>query len=183
LPELYRRLVRDYLQPQPRMVAVINHFIESHLPEPYLALHLRGTDKESEIGNLSEINRNLLNTAKTMATQNGLNKVFVMTDCIQLEHAAKKVLGGKAVFYSSRRSMNRLPLHLNNNQTSSEHGCEILIESYIAARADCFVGNGASNVTAMIAHLRDWSESQLHLLVPNQLYAHNPALYRAEKFL
>jgi hypothetical protein len=36
-------------------------------------------------------------------------------------------------------------------------GREIMIDTYLALRADRFIGNGRSNVSAMIAVMKDWA--------------------------
>ena len=40
-------------------------------------------------------------------------------------------------------------------------GEEVVMEAFLAARCDAFLGNGASNVSTAIRHLKDWAPGRL----------------------
>jgi hypothetical protein len=46
-------------------------------------------------------------------------------------------------------------------------GMEVLLDAVLAARADAFVGDGASNVSCSIAYLKKWPAGRLTLLRRN----------------
>lgn len=46
-------------------------------------------------------------------------------------------------------------------------GVEVLIDAYLAARCQWFVGDGASGVSCAIAHLKEWPSDALHLVRQN----------------
>jgi hypothetical protein len=57
-------------------------------------------------------------------------------------------------------------------------GREIMVDSYLALRAERFIGNGLSNVAAMIAILKDWPAGACTLLGGWILADRNLHVYR-----
>ena len=56
-------------------------------------------------------------------------------------------------------------------------GLEVMTDALVALRADRFVGNGRSNVSAMIAVMKAWKPGDCTLVRPNQLMERNPYIY------
>ena len=64
-------------------------------------------------------------------------------------------------------------IHYSKSADRVALGREIMHDTYLAARADRFIGNGQSNVSAMIALLTDWPPDNCVLLAPPVLYERN----------
>ncbi len=53
-----------------------------------------------------------------------------------------------------------------------------MVDAYLAIRAKAFIGNGFSNPSLMVRHLRTWPEDHVKLIGPNMLHLHNVFLHR-----
>ena len=69
-------------------------------------------------------------------------------------------------------------LHYSEQPERVRLGVEVVVDMYLAARCDAFVGVGTSNVAAMVEHLKDWAPGALTLLSPSLHYVRNPFLHR-----
>jgi hypothetical protein len=61
-------------------------------------------------------------------------------------------------------------------------GREVLIDSWLALRADRFIGNGRSNVSAMITVMKHWPPGALTLIGRSMLYERNLHIYQIPTF-
>ena len=54
----------------------------------------------------------------------------------------------------------------------------VVMDAFLAARCDAFLGNGASNVSTAIRHLKDWAPGSFELIGPDFLALPNQMLHR-----
>jgi hypothetical protein len=52
-----------------------------------------------------------------------------------------------------------------------------MTDAYVALRADRFIGNGRSSVSAMIALMKNWGQGNCTLIGKSQLLERNLSLY------
>ena len=69
----------------------------------------------------------------------------------------------------AQRTNAAVGLHHAPGNDGEKLGDEVMIDTYLALRCTRFIGNGRSNVSAMIALLKDWPEDTCRLLAPSQL--------------
>jgi hypothetical protein len=55
---------------------------------------------------------------------------------------------------------------------------EVILDTYLAACCDCFLGNGTSNVSTTVRHLKDWAEGTYSLLQKDHLSPRNMFLHQ-----
>jgi hypothetical protein len=68
-------------------------------------------------------------------------------------------------------------LHYLQDADRTRLGTEVMVDTYLALRCSCFIGNGMSNVSAIVAALKPWRNDECTLLVPSLLHRRNLYLY------
>lgn len=150
----YRYLAKKYLRPRADIIAACDAFFERQLKDaPFVAAHLRGTDKFHEDDSLQDTNRQILSQLeRTQPDQ----RVLILTDDTRCLEMAREKFGGRIAATDCRRSNGDKGVHLSGGDPV-QTGCEAMIDAYLALRAERFIGNGLSNVSAMIAVIKDWN--------------------------
>ena len=176
----YHNLAQRYLVPRAELQRKADQFRRHHIgDEPYLAVHVRGTDKYREIA-LDPVNRQILEASKHLAAD--LNKVFLMTDDLGALSVFKEAFGDRLVFTDSLRSNSQRGLHYEQRDVArkpgQQLGFEVMIDTLIAREADAFAGNAHSNVATMVAHWGHWKPGRVQLFGPNLHHQPNLVLHQ-----
>ena len=164
--DLFRCLIRKYIRLQPEAQSFIDDFYNENMKDtPFLAVHIRGSDKITEVRHLQELNsRYPLEIEKILEMNPGI-RIFLMTDCIEILEEYKKRYGELLVYTDCRRVPNNgLGVHFQEYPDNKRKGFEIIRDAWLAARCDFFIGNGYSNVSAGISELKDWENDRIRLL-------------------
>ena len=176
LDEIYRHLIDRYLRPQAGCVAAGDAFLDRHLRgAPFAAVHLRGSDKIIENPHLHLVHDALL--AEVAAIDPGW-RIFLLTDDEHLLARMRTAHGMRLVAADCRRSGTSQGVHFGPAGNRVQAGLEVMQDALVALSADRFVGNGRSNVSAMIALMKAWAPGDCVLVRPNQLMERNPYIYR-----
>lgn len=100
--------------------------------------------------------------------------VFLLTDLDHAVDAFRQRYGGRVTSLERLRLIQpdgHLPevsdLGFDKSLDGYRLGLEVLIDAYLAARCDRFVGDGASGVSAAIVALKDWPDDHVSLLRRN----------------
>ncbi len=167
LSEIYRHLIDKYLRPSPAVLAQVETFFDRHLRgTPYVSVHLRGADKGVEDHALEADNNACLAALETV---DGTWRILVLTDDEHWLARARALYGDRVVATDCRRTSNRTGVHLDALADGARLGLEIMTDTYLALRGNKFIGNGRSNVAAMIACLKDWPAEDCVLVRPSVL--------------
>ena len=154
LDVVYRYLAEKYLHPQADITAACDAFFDAHLADaPFVAVHLRGTDKMLEVLDASTVNQEILSRA---AQTDPSWRIFVLSDDERCLAMAKSAFGNRVVATQCQRSSLDEGVHYLPTTDRVQAGREIMLDSYLALRADRFIGSGLSNVSAIIAILKGW---------------------------
>ena len=180
LPEVYRYLFGKYLKPRVEIVHACDGFFDAHLSgTPFVAVHMRGSDKALEDPELEATNRAML-TALDAIDRSW--RIFLMTDDVHCLARMKALYGTRIVATDCQRSATTEGLHYQPATDPLRAGREILIDTYLALRAQRFIGNGRSNVSAVIAVSKDWPPEALNLIGRSLLMDRNLRLYQIPTF-
>jgi protein O-GlcNAc transferase len=177
LTAIYRRLVTERLRlTDPLARAIDAHWTRCMAGRPWLAVHVRGTDKIREAPALAQVNRDYdAIIAQILRADEGLG-IFLLTDQLSVLAAFRQRWGDRVVANDVRRADGTVGVHLDG-AASSALGRQIVLDCWIAARCDIFLGNGMSNVSTGIRHLKDWPENRFFLMTPDALARRNPFLH------
>jgi protein O-GlcNAc transferase len=175
--EIYRYLFERYARPKTRMRAEVDAFHTRHLAgKPYVAVHWRGSDKYEEQRALRQINAQYFEHVDRLAADPAW-RIFLLTDDAGAAAAFRQRYGDRLVLAEAERSSDAVGVH-GKPGDGPRRGMEVMRDTYLAARADRFIGNGASNVSAAVVHLKNWADADLVLLAPIRQYRTVPVLYR-----
>jgi protein O-GlcNAc transferase len=179
--EVYRYLTTKYLKPAPEILAAVDDFHKRYLAGgPTIAVHVRGSDKRGEYKNLDQLNERYFDY---LSREPATEKILLLTEDARLLHRFRQRFGSRIIATACERTTDDLALHRKRQFDGVRLGREVMIDTYLAARCSRFLGNGYSNVSAIIAVLQDWNENECTLLMPSQLARRNvffftPAKYR-----
>ncbi len=170
LIEVYRYLIKKYLRPRQSIVNDCESFCEAHLGAgPFVAFHVRGTDKEIEDPELDKTNQSNLVALRTV---DATWKIFLLTDDRNWVTRIRDAYGDRVITTDCLRAFGKTGLHyLNLDRVRL--GREVMQDVYIARSADKFFGNGRSNVAAFVALLKDWDAGDCILRVSSLLTKRN----------
>ena len=172
----YRTLVEKYLQPQPDITAACDAFFDQNLSgAPFVAAHLRGTDKFREDETAASVNLHILSL---LAQTDPSWRILLLTDDARWLAMAKERFGNRIAATDCQRGGQDQGVHLLPGTDRVQAGREAMIDAYLALRAERFIGNGQSNVSAMIAVLKDWPMGACTLLGQSILSDRSFALYQ-----
>lgn len=169
--EIFRYLAARHLVPRADIQAESKAFVDAHLSGPgAVAIHLRGTDKVSEVKELDSLNMALLEAASGFDPS---WRIFVMSDDQRWIDRAVKRYGDRVVTTTHRRTTGGVGLHkLGVTGETLGHevlGREVLIDCCIAMACDRFAGLAFSNVAAMIDIMKNWDSGAV-LLVGKKIF-------------
>ena len=169
ITEIYRYLIKKYIQPRKPILAECDEFFNKRLRgAPIVAIHLRGSDKIFEDFSLEASNQACLSV---LATFDPSWRIFLLTDDERLLSQVSSIYGDRVVATNCQRTATNTGVHSPSSAVDrSRIGMEIMIDTYLALRADRFIGNGQSNVSAMIALLKEWRPADCTLVRPSNLF-------------
>lgn len=175
--QLYRHIFTKYLRLKPSLQAKVEQHASNLLAgKQWLAVHMRGSDKIKEMSHLDTINQAYWTSIEQILKVNpGLN-IFLLTDSDQLLADFKQRFGNKVLSLDCVRSSNDTGVHYAGH-SGVELGEQVIIDSWLAARCDLFLGNGGSNVSVGIRHLKDWRPGTFFLLGTDFLGERNLTLH------
>ena len=180
LEEIHRILTEKYLRPRADIAAACDAFHAAHLAgAPFVAVHLRGSDKAIEDPKLSATNRELLAALETVDSS---WPIFLMTDDAGCLARMKSTYGRRIIATDCQRTETEEGVHYLPTVDPVRAGREIMIDTYLGLCATRFIGNSRSNVSAMIAVMKDWPPGALTLIGRSMLYERNLHIYRIPTF-
>jgi hypothetical protein len=180
LEEIYLHLTAKYLRPQPDIVAACDAFHATHLAGgPFVAVHMRGSDKALEDSDLDKTNAEFLSALEAVDPS---WPIFLMTDDAQCLARMKSSYGRRIFVTDCQRTDTDEGVHYLPAVDPVQAGREVMIDTYLALRADRFIGNGRSNVSAMIAVMKDWPPGTSTLIGRSMLTERNLYIHQIPTF-
>jgi hypothetical protein len=169
--DVYRYLINKYLRPRQSIVSDCESFYEAHLGgRRFVAIHIRGSDKELEDAELHRTNHSNFVALKTV---DPTWKIFLLTDDENWVARVRGTYGDRVITTDCRRASGKTGVHYLKPNDRVRLGREVMVDVYLARRADKFFGNGRSNVAAFIALFKDWNVDDCILGAPSQLMERN----------
>lgn len=145
-------LIRKYIRPRKYILEKVEQFVKENFDTKYIiSLHLRGTDKKTEI---APTEPNILFScanAHAEKIKNAEVTFFIATDEDALFDLAKQKLHGPVIGYDSQRSSDGGSIHhaTHANIHKAQAGEEMLIEVLLLARTNFFI-HTCSNVSTAV---------------------------------
>jgi len=169
--EIYRHLVTRYLRPRADILAQRDRFLERHIGNrPFIALHMRGSDKAIEDPDLDRTNVLL---AEALETVDPSWPILLLTDDARCLARMKTRYGARLFATECQRTSTGEGLHYLPGTDPVRAGREVLVDACLALKAQRFLGNGRSNVSAMIQVMKDWEPGNCTLICRSMLLERN----------
>ena len=176
--QLYRQIIPKFLKVQPHILAEIDAFYARHLADsPFLAVHMRGSDKVLDQRGIHDINARYFEHVDRVLGDSRL-RLFLLTDMEQAVAEFRRRYGERVITTDAERTPDEKAFYTQPGN-KIRRGVEVIRDTYLAARADKLIGNGASNVTAMVYNLKQWDDRDVTLLSPNWMLRRNAGLYKS----
>lgn len=178
--EIYRQLTARYLKPRADILAECDAFLDRHLKgRPFVALHMRGSDKAGEDPDMEATNARL---AAALDAGDPSWPILLLTDDARCLARMKARYGARLLATDCQRTHTDEGLHYLPGTDPVRAGREVLIDACLALKARAFIGNGRSNVSAMIAVMKDWEPGSCTLIGRSMLLERNLHVHRIPTF-
>ena len=178
IDDLWRALVARYLCPRPEIIAETDAFVRERIGDaPFVAAHVRGSDKALEVSDLAQTNRQYGSVIDAYLGRHSDSRLFLMTDDAHVLEQFHGVYGDRLVATDCQRTSSERGIHYQEVPDRRRLGIEVMVDAYVAARAAAFIGNGASNPSLIVRYLKDWPDGAVHLFGGNMYHASNLYLH------
>jgi hypothetical protein len=140
-------IIKKHIRLKPAVQEIIDSFYYEHSMDciPTIGVHLRGTDKKTEIAIPHPLE--LIMVANKVAQTFKECQFFVATDEESLLDLARTHLHGPVISYPAQRSASGIPVHLDKKQANrSQLGSDVLVECILLSRCTALV-HSHSNVS------------------------------------
>ena len=175
---VYRRLFARYIQLQPALQARVDAFADARMAgRRWVAVHVRGSDKVTELRDLALVNAQYQQRIETMLQADPALGIFLLTDSEHFAREYRQRYGDRVLAADVARSADATGVHYAGHE-GRKLGEEVVLDAFLAARCDAFLGNGASNVSTAIRHLKDWAPGTFELIGTDFLTLPNLMLHR-----
>jgi protein O-GlcNAc transferase len=179
IDELYGYLVQKYLRPTAWMQARITQLRAELLGnQDYIAVHARGSDKITEFPHMATAQREYQESIDAFRGKFGIRRIFLMTDDIRLRDLYRAAYGDDVICTECQRTDSVEGVHYQAGRDRRLLGAEVMIDAYLAARANAFIGNGFSNASLQVSYLKSWPGDSIKLIGPRMTHLPNPGLHR-----
>jgi len=131
---------------------------------------MRGSDKIIEDQNLHDTNRAFLTALESV---NPIWRIFFLTDDEQLHTRIKTIYGDRIITTNCQRTNTSTGVHYLPSVNRVQAGLEVMTDVYLALRANQFIGNGRSAVSAMIAIMKEWKRDDCTVIGRSALLERN----------
>ena len=175
---IYRRLYAKYVQLLPALQARVDAFAAERMAgRRWVAVHVRGSDKITELRDLELVNAQYQHRIERMLQADPAMGIFLLTDSEHFAREYRQKYGDRVLAADVARSSDATGVHYAGHE-GRRLGEEVVMDACLAARCDAFLGNGASNVSVAIRHLKDWTPGSFELIGNDFLTMPNLMLHR-----
>lgn len=163
---ILRRLAPALLRPRPALQERAAAFVRTQFgDEPFIAAHLRGTDKRREQGeHLDAVNLAVGKVVEKLLAERSGCRLLLLTDDRDIATAYRERYGDRVALTDSLRTQGHQSVHLGSGLPARQVGQDVVVDVLTALEADAFVGNRFSNVACIVRALKHWPAGRLHML-------------------
>lgn len=178
IDELYRYLIKKYLHPRGEILDAIEEFYMRNLgSSDFISVHIRGSDKIVETGIIANIEEQYFKIIDEVISVHKGYRIFLMTDDLNFLNAFRKKYGDRIVTTDCQRTDSQTGIHYQSVVNRRRLGIEVMVDTYIAARGNVFIGLGWSNPAVIVFLLKDWKSEDIYLIGDNMYRCYNLFLH------
>ena len=170
IERICRYLLNQYIKLKPDLEKTVDQFWKENLRgRDTLAVHVRGSDKQVEMPDLEALNKTYHVKIKAHLEQHPDAALFLLTDSSRALNEYQQQYDDRLIVCPCQRTDSKTGLHYQERDRPEDLANEVIVDAYLAARCDAFIGNGFSNVSQTILHLKEWAADQCFLCGHNML--------------
>jgi protein O-GlcNAc transferase len=174
-----RRHFQSHLKPRTEIArAVDRRWKAMQVSGPCLAIHIRGTDKATEVRNLKGAWAHYDKRIASLLGRHPDLSILLLTDSVPVLEAYRERFGDRLLWTDARRSDDSRGVHNSDHPNRHVLGVEVLVDVLLAARCDYFMGLAASNVSIAVYCAKAWPKDRAWLLGPEIYKTRYPEIYR-----
>ena len=166
--DVYDYLYQKYFKLQPYLSSEIEEFYLKNMrnKHPILGVHIRGSEKTYECPNLHDLNSRYPQLIENYLNNNPTASIFLLTDSQNILTKYQASYGDKLIYTGCIRSTDEnTAVHYGlQSYNTRQKGIDIIKDTYLAMKCDCFIGNHTSNVSVAVSRLKEWPEGTIKLL-------------------
>lgn len=175
--EVYRWLFQKYIHLQPALEDKIAfNWRQKMSGRSWAAVHVRGSDKVTEVSNLDAMNQSYFGVLQRLMSSLPGTSIFLLTDSAPIAEQYLARFGKKLLVLNCERSRDQHGVHFSS-KNGIRLGEQVIQDAWLAARCDIFIGNGFSNVSVGVRHLKAWGPNKYFLLGDDMLAGSNIDLF------
>jgi protein O-GlcNAc transferase len=176
--ELCQHLIRKHIHPKQHIIDRVDDFCRDRLRSAnYVSVHVRGTDKVKEMSTLENANKQYFDTVdKLLSTRKDFG-IFLLTDDQRIVSTFSERYGNAVITTDCQRGDDATGIHYRRDADRRQLGIEAMVDAYIAARGQAFIGNGFSNFSTMVGHLKEWADDDIYLFGESVHHCFNTMLH------
>jgi len=179
--QIYAHLYEKYLRPIPFINSKANVFYRQHMiGRPWVAIHVRGSDKIFESADLDSTNRQYLPFVDRIIELNPGIGIFLLTDSSPILDQYIARYGKRVLSIPALRTDSNIGLHLQGH-SGYMLGEQVLVDVLLAIKCDYFIGNQESNVSLAISSMKRWPPNFIFLLGQHNVRADNWFLHKEHR--
>ena len=174
LRAVHADLIARYIRPRPEIVERTDRAWAALGHGPFVAVHVRGSDKAVEIRGLKELTDQYPAHLDSLLRSIPGARLLLLTDWQPAVAEYRARYADRLVTTDAQRTSDRVGLHFQKALDGRQLGEEVLVDTLLASRCDAFVGLGNSNVSAFIdlfgrapVRPRAWTDETSFLVGPH----------------
>lgn len=174
LRAVHADLIARYIRPRPEIVERTDRAWGALGHGPFVAVHVRGSDKAVEIRGLKELTDQYPAHLDSLLRSIPGARILLLTDWQPAVAEYRARYADRLVTTDAQRTSDRVGLHFQKAVDGRQLGEEVLVDTLLASRCDAFVGLGNSNVSAFIdlfgrapVRARAWTDETSFLVGPH----------------
>lgn len=101
---------------------------------------------------------------KKIVDKYDVKKIFLFTDCEEIVREYQDMYGSKLVYTDCQRLTDDTEYMMENHMIKRRIGMESLMDVYLAARCEFFIGNDFSHMSHAVSYLKDWGDKSVKYL-------------------
>ncbi|VBB05189.1 Hypothetical protein LUCI_0396 [Lucifera butyrica] len=167
---IYRYIFSKYITLQPSLAGEMDAFYDAYMQKRHiLAVHVRASDKVTEIADLHRINQLYYPAIERYLAQNPDTFIFLLTESETILAEYRNVFKERLIYTHCRRTRGEIPIYDPDRTKAIRMGAEVLKDTYLALRCNAFFGNSHSNVSNAVVRLKKWPAGSVKLFSVNDL--------------
>lgn len=183
--EIYLHLFEQHIHLVPELLKRVDD-AASRLKHPVLAVHYRNQAQikidESLDGRALDVDAYVREIDAFLASQSD-GSVFLLCDYRPALDALSRRYGERLFSFTDFARVDReeeIEATFNNEFEGYRLATEVILDAYVAAKCDWFLGDGASGVTCGILNLKRWPADRVRLLRQNVFLKRGPSVTKHE---